>query len=63
VTLLLRALLLFALDTHAGPWNRIKPHQRDFILAVHANSICAVIEPMNRFLDSSEKLGIGLLQG
>ena len=60
---MLRALLLFAFDTHAGPWNGIKAYERDFILAVHANPIRAVIEPMNGLLNSSEKLGVGLLEG
>ena len=63
MTLLLRALLLFAFDTDAGPWNGIKTYQRDFILAVHADPIRAVIEPMNRFLNGSKKLRVGLLKG
>jgi len=57
------ALLFLAVDADASPWNGVEPGGFDFFLAVHADSINALIHPMDCFFNRAKDLGVCLFEG
>jgi len=56
------ALLLFlTVDADAGPWHSPEPCRGNLVLAIHADAVGPLIDTMDGFFYSSEKLRVGLL--
>ena len=59
----LRFLTLFALDADTRPGNGVQPRERDFLFAIHANPVGALIESRKRGVNVCDPLLDVVLEG
>src|SRR4051812_30226399 len=62
IPLLVFILFRFTVDADPSPWHRFEPRGSDFIFAIHADAVGALLDAMDRVFDRTKEFVIRLFE-